>query len=413
LGIIPRPAAPTATPTPVPIELRLAYWQTGVAGDRITSIFQKFVQQTAHVVVTPTVAAFGEHFANLSAAFAGGSPPDVFVESGAFFYDHVQAKGLRDLSGLVQADQIDLSQYWSEPIVRPIGGQLSAVPLWTADEVLYYNRDLLDQAGAAVPPDTWTWADLLGLAQKLTAGKPGQVSRWGLLLVNDLPGGWGSFVAGNAGHWLDPTTGQTDLGASASDALQWFSEAMLVHHVAPQPAEQQTLTQAGQIDPFLNGQVALFPTGTWEIPGALANAKFRWDVLPLPRAPGTNRSISLASSQPGCLARTSAHPDEAWQLLRAFLTADAQSQWANGKIRLPALKTTAADQTSGYAAPPPANAATAVKAMTGAADLGFVRNWNAWRAAVVNALEPAFDNKIPLADAVANAVKDGNAALKG
>src|SRR5205807_9209388 len=107
------------------------------------------------------------------------------------------------------------------------------------------------------------------------------------LLVNDLIGGWGSIVASNGGTWLDATAHRATFDAPAVEALQWIADAIHVHHVAPDPLEQQQLTRAGERDPFLAGDVALLPTGTWEIPAALAQATFRWDVLPLPRAPRT------------------------------------------------------------------------------------------------------------------------------
>jgi multiple sugar transport system substrate-binding protein len=413
LGLIPRPVAPSPTPTPLPIEIRLAYWQTGLAGDRIAEIANRFGSQNPRTIVTREVRDFGDHLAILQQSFAAGQPPDVFVSSGAYLPDQSAASGLFDLSGPVKADGVNLDDYWTEPTTRPSNGRLDAVPLWTDDEVVFYNRDRFAEAGVAVPPDTWTWDDLLVLATKLTEGKPGQVTRWGLLLINDIPGGWGSFVASNGGHWLNPTTGQVELGPAATEALQWVFDAMRVHHVAPQPYEQQTLTKAGQVDPFLAGTVAMLPLGTWEMPSALAQAQFGWDVLPLPRAPKTGQSISLSSGQPGCLARASSHPDEAWQLLSYFLSAEAQRVWVNGKVRLPSRKEVAADVTTGYAAPPPTRAAVAVQALATATDLSFVRNWQPARAAITQSLEPAFDGKLPLADAIAKAVTAGNAALKG
>jgi multiple sugar transport system substrate-binding protein len=413
LGLIPRPVAPSPTPTPLPIEVRLAYWQTGLAGDRIAEIADRFGRQNPRVIIHPEVRVFGDHLANLQQGFAAGQPPDIFVSSGAYLPEQTAAAGLLDLSGPVKDDRVNLDDYWTEPTTRPSSGRLDAVPLWTDDEVVFYNRDRFAEAGVAVPPDTWTWDDLLALATRLTEGKPGQVTRWGLLLINDIPGGWGSFVASNGGRWLNPTTGQVELGPAAAEALQWVFDAMRVHHVAPQPYEQQALTKAGQIDPFLAGKVAMLPLGTWEVPSALAQARISWDVLPLPRAPKTGHSISLSSGQPGCIARATSHPAEAWQLLRYFLSAEAQRVWVNGKVRLPSRKEVAADVTNGYAAPPPARAAVAVQALATAVDLSFVRNWQPCRAAITQALDPAFDGKLPLADAIAKATAAGNAALKG
>jgi hypothetical protein len=49
--------------------------------------------------------------------------------------------------------------------------------------------------------------------------------------------------------------------------------------------------------------------------------------------------------------------------------------------------------------------------MATARDLGFTVGWQGFRAAVVSALDRAFDGRVSLEEGIANAVTNGSAAL--
>jgi multiple sugar transport system substrate-binding protein len=411
-GLPPIPFISPPTPTPEPIELRFAHWETDAAGAVLTAAVKAFQQAAPRVVIREEVTAFGTLARQLTASKASGQTPDVYVDSGAYFFDHVEAGVPLELSALATASKLDPNTLWTDSTTQTSDGRLYALPLWCADELVYVNLDVLNRAGVTAPPSSWTWDDFLALAQKLTFGKPGQVQRWGTYLVNDVVGGWGSLVASNGGGWIDVAQRKTALGPESIEALQWSVDAIHVHHVAPDPTEQQRLTRAGQLDPFLHGDVPLFLSGTWEMPVALAAAKFSWDVLPIPRSTHAKASATLATAQPGCIAGACAHPAEAWEFLQFLISDDVQRTWTKGKVRLPSLRSVAADPATGYAAAPPAHAAIASAGLATGHDGQFVPRWQAWRAAVVATLEPAFIGRVLLAEAVPTAIANGDAALK-
>jgi multiple sugar transport system substrate-binding protein len=406
-GVIPIPPAATATPTPEPVVLHFGHWETGAAANTLADAAREFEQLTPNVIVRADVLPFRAHFDRLQAGAPAGDVPDVFVSSGAYFYRQASDQQLLDLSTRSAADNWRLDEFWTDPVTRPMSGQQLSLPLWASTEVAFVNRDRVAAAGGPTLTDTWSWLDLLDLAKRLTVGKPGEVSHWGLLIVNDIQGGWGSFATSNGGSWLDSATRKSTLGTATAEALRWVSDAMLVHHVAPRPLEQQRLTGAGTIDPFLAGTVSILPNGTWEMASALQSAHFSWDIVHLPRSPRTNQSVSPASSQPGCAARESRYPDLAWSFLRYLVGPDVQRRWTNGKLRIPTLKSA----TSSYGTAPPANAAAAVAALTNAADLRFTTNWQPFRTAILSALEPALNGLASLDDAIALATQAGDAAL--
>jgi len=414
LGLIPRPAAPPPTPTPEPIKLRFAHWETGAAAQTLDALAQRFSAASSGVIVETSATTFADHFARLLTGRAAGMPPDIFVNSGVFFDRLLKAQIIRDLAGNVTADGFSLDAYWTDPLSQMVNGHLYALPFWGACDLLYYNRDWFAQKKVGEPAADWTWDQLLAAARQLSEGKPGAMSRWGILVVNDLQGGWGSFVASNGGDWLDPSGKQVILGAApAQEALQWVVDAIVVHQVAPSAIEQQQISQAGSVDPFLDGQVAMIVNGTWEMPNALTGAHFQWDVQQIPRAPRTGQSVATTSVQPISTARASVYPDQGWSFLKFALGTAAQTLLAKDKIKLPVRKDVVNTAGVGYVIVPPAHAGVAFDAMEHGHDLHFVPRWQEFRTAVVRALDPAFAGSQPLVDALKTAVSAGNAALAG
>ncbi|HLG50792.1 MAG TPA: extracellular solute-binding protein, partial [Chloroflexota bacterium] len=394
------------------IHLQFAHWETGKTGQVLAAICQRFSELLPRVMIDVTRRSFAEHFASLRREASSGKGPDVFLGSSAYLPDLIRTGLCLDLAPAMAREPVDLNAYWTSPGTNPTDGHQYAVPLWNTIDLVVYNRDHLAASHLAEPADSWTWDDLLAMAQKLTLGKPGEIRRWGLLLINDIQGGWGSFVASNGGDWVDVTRRTVVLDEAASlSALRWCVEAIQVHHVAPAPSVQQRLTAAGQLDPFLAGAVSLFPCGTWELPRILDGATFRWDVCRIPRAPATGRGTTISDVQPVSAARTTRFPDQCWEFLRFALGREAQLMLARDKTRLPARRDAADDRTSGYTAPPPSRTGAVVSSADQARDLGFLPGWLAMRRAIVRALDPAFDGQAPIEDAVRAAVVDGNAAL--
>lgn len=412
-GIFLPPPTVTPSPTPEPTRLRFGFWQSDAIGSILATLASDYGRANPRVVVETVRQPYARHLETLAVGGSSGNGLDVALDSGEVLETHRAAGRLLDLAPLARRDQVDLARYWTDPSTRLNNSALSALPLWIDADVVFYNRDLFAAAKLAEPGDAWTWTDYLAAAERLSDGKPGQMTRWGALVVNDVSGGWGSFVASNGGDFLDPATRKTALGSpAASAALRFVRDAIVAHHAAPRPSEQSALTGVGQTDPFLNGAVAMLFGGSWLMGGLVRSATFHWDVAPLPRAPTTNRSAPTFAAQPAVIARTTRAPDEAWAFLRSLIGPDAQRAIARAKARLPSLKDVASDATSGYAVPPPVRVVVVPTSLASAHDLQFLPGWSAWRSAVVAALEPAFDARADFDAALQQAIADGNMALE-
>jgi multiple sugar transport system substrate-binding protein len=103
--------------------------------------------------------------------------------------------------------------------------------------VVYYNKNLFDQAGVAYPQAGWSWDDFLKAAQALTkdTNGDGATDQYGvgteLEAIRLAP-----FVWQNGGEIVDDPAKPTRLALdtpAATEAFQWFVDLQVKHHVAP------------------------------------------------------------------------------------------------------------------------------------------------------------------------------------
>ncbi len=135
--------------------------------------------------------------------------------------------------------------------------------------VLFYNKDMLDEAGVAVPR---TWDELKKAAAELT--RPG---RYGLALDADptfessfqfLP-----FLWSNGGT-------ETELDSpQAAQALQLWVDLL---ESGSMSKSVLTWNQADVHDRFAAGKAAMMVNGPWRIADLNKNKDLRWGMAPLP-----------------------------------------------------------------------------------------------------------------------------------
>jgi multiple sugar transport system substrate-binding protein len=110
---------------------------------------------------------------------ARDSSLDVYVVDPPAIPNLVERGFLVDLS--VLKDQAQSASLEAAFESTQYEGKLWALPIWTSEQYLYFNRDLLRKAGVEPPPmdpdERWTWEQTVDAARKArTAG-----ARWGLL----------------------------------------------------------------------------------------------------------------------------------------------------------------------------------------------------------------------------------------
>lgn len=197
----------------------------------------------------------------------------------------VKSGVLLNIQEHVNKSDINIDDIWDSALIRysfdgtRIGqGDLYALPKDIGPTVLYYNKELFDEAGIPYPSaDTpMTFDELVETAKALTKDENGngRIDQYGM-----GPIWWEGFVWSNGGNVLSEDRTEVVLNSpEALEALQFAADMRNVHKAAPDSRALEAMND-GQM--FETGRLAMMINGRWAVP-QYRNLNFDWDVAPLP-----------------------------------------------------------------------------------------------------------------------------------
>lgn len=268
---------------------------------------------------------------------AAGTIGDVLFSLGFPLDVAINNQVIRSLDDLVKSANFDLGQYLPnatdalryDPKGRKHG---TGAPLWGLPEsanpsstTIFYNADMLKEKGVDPPVDTMSFADLLGLAHKLTVAKAGSdlADVYGFLISpfwsTDITWTWLRDFGG--GLWDDSGTKSTVISKPNQDAIQWLYNAIYTEKVSPRPDTLQALGQYKTM--FQQKKLAMYRLPPW---GVLATSDmplqgqpgyFAWQAARVPPGPSGQHGSWFSTSWEAVTA-DSKNPDAAFKVVAAL-----------------------------------------------------------------------------------------------
>ena len=277
----------------------------------------------------------------LTQAAAGNAPDVVFVEVNNFVDLYLRG-AFEDLTPYCQKDAVDLKGYYSGVLNRfSRDGKVYAIPEDTAPSgLVYYNRKFFREAGIPYPKDNWTWPEpFLSICQKLVKrDSAGKIVRWAFADAYSTQ--FENFMFGNGGNYVDNTDNPTRMtldDPKVLEAIAFRTDMIRKYHVSPDPSEIQTASLAsGQMDMFLNGQVAMLSSGIWQTPRFMENKDLDFDVVEFPHGPQGKKGWGTGGSG-YALSKSSKNKDLAWLVIKEITSAASVSQMTETGMMQPAL----------------------------------------------------------------------------
>ncbi len=291
----------------------------------------------------------------LSASFASGSPPDVYLVN----YRHngqFATKGVLEPLGpkLEKAKGLSADQFFDVPMQAfTVDGVLQCIPFNQSSLVVYYNKDLFEQHGVALPANDWTWDDFVAAAKALTLDNngDGKTDVWGLgfepSIIRAAPFIWshGGSLLADPGDPRSVTFG----GEATREALQYFIDLNLVHNVVPDEAAYAAQDPDSR---FMDGSIAMVLNSRRSTPVFRAIDGFEWDVAP---PPADVTQASTLHSDAFCIPKDAKNKDAAWKFVEYAIGKDGQTVAAKLGRTVPSLKSVAESDAFLDPGKPPAN----------------------------------------------------------
>lgn len=290
-----------AEPERTTVTVRL--WDDQVAKAYGTS-FATFEREHPDVRVQLNVVPYADYFTSLLDQVAKGEADDVFWLNSAYFGSLASSGALLDIDALLPGRR----ERWVPAAVEQYTqrGVLWGVPALTdGRSVVYYNKELLAEAG--IDPTTLVWSldpardTLLDAARRLTvdaagrsAGLPGfdpaTIQRYGFNAGLDLQAIYYPFIGSNGGRFQDADGTFTFAEPAAEQAFGYLVDLINVQHVAPAADDTNNNPDYAR-DTFLQGRLALFQSGTYNLRNVADGASFPWGIAPMVAGPAGRVSV--------------------------------------------------------------------------------------------------------------------------
>lgn len=282
----------------------------------------------------------------MTAMSVSNTLPDIgyFTESSVLLW--AQNGKLMDLSSMFE----DESMQGKLDMCKFVDADGKIVACSVANEIalLFYNKDLFDQAGLPYPPatleDAWTWDEFVDVAKKLTKDRagntadsvsfnPNRISTYGInLYQNNLI--FETLMWSNGGGIVDYETEEILLDSPETiEVLQAIQDLIYVHHVSPTPVMQGTLPTIASS--LTAGTVAMcidMQNNIILLEEAAKNEGLNYGIGVLPKF---KESVSVNGGSPIVIFESTEHPEEAKRLFTFLMNPENMTPLLNNGLWMP------------------------------------------------------------------------------
>lgn len=260
----------------------------------------------------------------LLAMFAGGTPPDLFRQETFGFATFASRGAITVFDPYIRRDKFDTEDFFPAALRNwQWKGKQYGIP-FLGIRIMYYNRAMVDQAGAARPPASWkeagwTWDAFLELARKVMIREGTSATRWAFD-VGTQRRDWQTWVWSNGGELFSDDGTRMFLGEEpAIQALQFLADLIHRHRVAPTAAERQA--QGGRRGLFLDGNLLMYHEPVNSVAANRREVTFDWSLTGTPR--GRGKAIASGGGVGWFLAEPSRVKNETWELMKVLASKES------------------------------------------------------------------------------------------
>lgn len=394
------------------------FWGSPVRRTAVRRVVAICEQQLPNIKVTEVFKPWGDIWtANIAAVAAGSGMPDVIIADRGQMPRDAAAEIYEDLQPLIERDGLDSSAFWPFTWEQTLyEGDSFGIPFETDVRVLFYDKNLFEQAGLDPEKPPETWAELQEYTEALTArNEDGTLKRIGFdpLGGSGLPALW--FMLSDANLVRDGVINVNTPEAAAtlswiSNWLEEFGGFEAYNRFAGQfSAPPNDIFMSGgtamRIDTAGYSSILNFYRPQVELDNGDIE-EMQWGVTVPPHAAGAaagNSSGGFALSIP----KGADNEDAAWEFIKCAASVPAQVSWARDTYAIPTV-IEAANDPSLMADP---NWGTFVDALESSIVYGFIKGYPAWEQELDNRYEQVWTGKLTPEQALQEAQDAINAEL--
>ncbi|MFI2486148.1 ABC transporter substrate-binding protein [Promicromonospora kroppenstedtii] len=243
----------------------------------------------------------------LLTALASGSVPDVVLWDRYNTPLYVPKNALSPLDEYIEADGVDTTQFYDQAMGElVVEGETYGLPLLVDNRSLFYNTELLADAGVEPPTD---WDSLKNAAEAVTERDGGKLSVAGFAL--DDPGLFNIWLRQAGGQMFSDDGATTAFNSPEGLEVLEFWQGLLDAGVY-EPGFGEG------VDSFAEGSTAIKYDGPWALT-ALDEAEVDYGIVQPPVGPDGDQGAGMGGF--GLVIPSGAQqPDGAWEFIKWWTT---------------------------------------------------------------------------------------------
>lgn len=391
------------------VELKLGFYSSAQSDEKMQELIAKFQEKHPNIKVKTESSPYNQFFQKLDTQIAAESAPDVWLSDGVLVPKYAERGVLMDLTERIQQD-LKGDEYYGLEFNKDAAGMYWGVPQGIQIAVLYYNKDMFDEAKVEYPNEDWTWDDLKAAAEQLTKDSNGKyaadpafdknkVSQYGLTFFS-ITEGWMTVLKSYGGGVLNETLDQSVIDSPENRAaLEWIVDGMQ-RELLPTPSDLKSFQS--NMAPFPS-KAAAMRIGIYARTIDANAAGLNYDVTLLPKGPeGKRFSPVIANSWVINKKVDGAVADAAWEWVKFWATEDEiQKEWASLGEAVPVKKSVANSEQ--FLSGSPANKQAFLDSFEFAGTLDVNAVWSEWVGKFNDNINRAFEGEIPVEQAMKQA----------
>lgn len=265
----PKPSQQQDTP-PADEPVTITYSNYNASGgneETLQKMYEAFHEEYPNITVEIETIAYNDYFTQLQTRVSGGTAPDCYELNIENFAAYANKGALAEITGVDFSglDETSLNAF-------NVDGKQYGLPGKFSNVVLFYNKDLFDQAKIDYPTADWTQDDLQKAAEAIRALGDDIYGYYQPLTYNEFY----KVVAQFGGSLLNADKTEFTINAPENvAAAQMMADRILVSNVQPNEVQMGGI---GDWDLFMSGRLGMMPTGIWAFNTFAEGCKFDWDI---------------------------------------------------------------------------------------------------------------------------------------
>lgn len=276
------------------------------------------------------VPGWPEYYQRIVAQIAARRAPDIGRIAESFMPVVVNNEHVVDLTEYIEG--LDISQYFEAAFHASAyrDGRYYGFPSGTYNMLLYFNKDMFDEAGVPYPSADWedavTFDQVRRYAQQLTHGD-GANKQWGFA-AGPYMAFIGMYALSNGGENVFNEDGSCALAEPESlEVYEWFDNMLRVDETMPTPTDTSVISA---FEMYRSGRLAMMVDGTWFLRPVTEITNFQPGIAAVPSGSGEAYSSQFVDAW--VVWRGTDDPDAAWEAIKALNSEEALDALAANSV---------------------------------------------------------------------------------